>query len=66
MVVNGSMQDVIAIMIVAFAAAFLVRRGWKRLLNRRAGACGACSNCPSSGASKTQLVSIAPVVRAKQ
>jgi hypothetical protein len=43
------MQDFIAIMIVALAAAFLARRGWQRVAGRRAGACGSCANCSASG-----------------
>ncbi len=30
------------------ALAFLARRGWQTLSARRAGKCGACSNCPAN------------------
>ncbi len=57
------MQDVVAILIALAAAAFLAHRGWKRLAQRRAGACGACANCPSSSsANSANLVTLSPVV----
>jgi hypothetical protein len=57
------MQDIVAILIVLAAAAFLARRVWQSVANRRSGACGACSNCPSNDAAKTQsLVSISPII----
>src|SRR3954447_2222591 len=56
-----SMQDILAILIVLAAAAFLSRRMWQALTRRRSGACGACSNCPSNSASKTpSLVTLSP------
>jgi hypothetical protein len=57
------MQDIIAILIVTVAAAFLAYRGWQRAASRRAGACGACSHCPSSGSLKsTPLVTLSPII----
>src|SRR5262249_12835262 len=56
------MQDILAILIAAAAAAFLAYRGWQRLAARRAG-CGACSHCPSNSSLKaTPLVTISPIV----
>jgi hypothetical protein len=48
------MQDLLAILIALAAAAFLARRAWQRLAHRRAGACGSCAGCPSSGSLKSQ------------
>jgi hypothetical protein len=39
------MQDFIALLFVAVAAAFLIRRGWQQMTRRRVGACGSCSHC---------------------
>jgi hypothetical protein len=50
------MQDVIAILIVAAAIIFLVRRGCQSLANRRASACGACAACAASESG--QLITI--------
>jgi hypothetical protein len=56
------MQDVIAILIVAAAAGFLVRRAWRRVLRRSGGACGGCSTCPGSDSMKThELVTLQPL-----
>ena len=41
------MQDTVAILIALAALLFLARRGWQSLTARRAGKCGACSNCPA-------------------
>ncbi len=57
------MQDIVAILIAVAAGAFLARRGWLHFTRRKAGACGACSNCPSnSAATPANLVTIAPIV----
>jgi hypothetical protein len=57
------MQDILVILIVLVAAAFLVRRMWQAMTKRRSGACGACSNCPSNSAAKTPaLVNISPSI----
>ncbi|MFO0789544.1 MAG: hypothetical protein U0805_08800 [Pirellulales bacterium] len=53
------MQDSIAILIALAALAFLVRRGWQSLTARRAGKCGACTNCPANAATAS-LVRISP------
>jgi hypothetical protein len=54
------MQDAVAILIVACAAAFLARRAWLKLARRRAGACGSCGSCGSADSLKTRpLVTIA-------
>ena len=56
------MQDTVAILIAIAAGAFLARRGWLHLMRRKAGACGACSNCPSnSTATPANLVTISPI-----
>jgi hypothetical protein len=57
------MQDILVILIVLAAAAFLVRRMWQAMTKRRSGACGACSNCPSNSTAKTpSLVNIGPIM----
>jgi len=57
------MQDIVAILVAVGAGAFLARRGWQRFAQRKAGACGACSNCPSnSTATSANLVTISPIV----
>lgn len=60
------MQDLIAILIAITAAAFLIHRGWQRIVHRRS-ACGACSHCPANTQSNvTQLVTIPmPMSRAE-
>jgi len=55
------MQDAIAILIVAVAAAFLARRGWRHFMRRVSGACGSCVSCPASASTSQPLVSIAPL-----
>jgi hypothetical protein len=53
------MQDLFAILIVLAAAAYLARRAWQRLAQRRAGACGSCPSCPAADSPKSQsLVTI--------
>jgi hypothetical protein len=39
------MQDLLAILIVAAAVAFLVRRAWLKITRRRGSACGSCAGC---------------------
>ena len=57
------MQDIVAILIAVGAGAFLARRGWQRFAQRKAGACGACSNCPSNSTpTPANLVTISPLV----
>jgi nitrate/TMAO reductase-like tetraheme cytochrome c subunit len=58
------MQDFIAIMIVALAAAFLARRGWQRFASRRASTCGSCANCSANEIMKPKtLVTLSPDFR---
>jgi hypothetical protein len=53
------MQDAIAILIVAVAAAYLVRTTWLRLARRQGGACGSCPSCGSNDLIKSRpLVNI--------
>ena len=47
------MQDLLAILIVFAAAAYLARRAWQRLAQRRAGACGSCASCPAGDSTKS-------------
>jgi hypothetical protein len=55
------MQDFVALLIVAAAAAFLARRAWQRAA-RRAG-CSACTSCSGSAAANPHgLVTISPLV----
>jgi hypothetical protein len=57
------MQDLLAILIAAAAAAFLARRAWQRLTHRRAAACGSCSSCNSTNSLNSQpLVTISPII----
>jgi nitrate/TMAO reductase-like tetraheme cytochrome c subunit len=57
------MQDILAILIVLAAAAFLAHRMWQSMMKRRSGTCGACSNCPSNSTAKTpSLVNIGPIM----
>jgi hypothetical protein len=56
------MQDLLAILIVFLAAAFLVRRAWQHFTQRHPGRCGSCSNCPSAGSSQVLLKTISPIV----
>jgi hypothetical protein len=56
------MQDIVAILIAVGAAAFLAYRGWRRMVLKRAGACGGCANCPSSSvATPSNLVTLSPI-----
>jgi hypothetical protein len=56
------MQDLIAILIAAVAAAFLARRAWQQLKHRSSGACRTCAGCSSSNAvTIKQLVTISPL-----
>jgi hypothetical protein len=58
-----TMQDILAILIVAFAAAFLLRRAWQRLARRSGGSCNSCSSCNSANSSKShQLFTISPTM----
>jgi hypothetical protein len=55
------MQDIIAILIVVIAAAFLVRRTWQRAARGTGSACGSCSSCHSNRTLTSQpLVTISP------
>ncbi len=42
-----TVTDIIALVIVAGAAAYVIRRAWLRLRPRTGGACG-CDHCPSA------------------
>jgi hypothetical protein len=53
------MQDILALLIVVLAGAYLVRRGWQRIVRRSAGGCHSCSAC-STGAGSSPLVSLSP------
>jgi hypothetical protein len=55
------MQDLVAILIVAVSAAFLVRRTWQRVARRTGSACGSCPSCNSNRTLTLQsLVTISP------
>jgi hypothetical protein len=55
------LQDILAILIVTIAAAFLTRRALQNIAHKRSG-CGACSNCPSAiTADSPTLVTISPI-----
>jgi hypothetical protein len=57
------MQDFLVILIVFAAAAFLAQRMWQSMTKRQAGACGACSNCPSNTSNnRPLLVNIDPIM----
>jgi hypothetical protein len=56
------MQDALAILFVALAAAFLARRAWRHVVHRAASACGSCANCPDSDSAPQTIVTISPVV----
>jgi hypothetical protein len=46
------MQNIIALLIVAVAVGYLVRRGWRYFAARKSAAgCGACGSCPTSNGS---------------
>jgi FeoB-associated Cys-rich membrane protein len=42
------MQQVLTILIVAIAAAYLARAAWIRFYGEKGGTCGSCSNCSSA------------------
>jgi hypothetical protein len=55
------MQDILAILIVAIAAAFLAQRAWRHVTKRAAGRCGSCANCSGTDTDHSQqLVTIMP------
>ena len=57
------MQDLLAILIVAIAAGFLIRRAWQRIARRQSGACGSCSNCGAADSLKSKpLVTIMQIM----
>jgi hypothetical protein len=44
------MQNLVALFIVAVAAGYLVRRGWRFFAARKSAGCGnGCGSCPASG-----------------
>jgi attachment p12 family protein len=53
------MQQVLTILIVATAAAYLARAAWSRIYGEKGGACGSCSSCSSNDSIKQRpLVTI--------
>jgi hypothetical protein len=52
-------QNVVALTVVAVAAAYVARHGWRALASRpsRPG-CGGCSSCPSKTAGGREFVSL--------
>ena len=56
------MQDILAILIVALAAAFLAPRAGNTVARRQRVACGACSNCSPRPDIIRQLITISPHV----
>jgi hypothetical protein len=58
------MQDFLAILIVAIAAAFLAHRAWRRLIRRSGHACGSCAGCAAGPKSQVhQLVTISTAIQ---
>ena len=54
-----SWQDATAGVIVAVAAAYLVRVAWRSLAGRKTGGCATCCTCPTSEPDGHKLVEIA-------
>jgi hypothetical protein len=53
------MQNVIAILIVAAAAAYLARMAWLRFYSQKGGSCGSCPSCSANDSIKQRpLVTI--------
>jgi FeoB-associated Cys-rich membrane protein len=52
-------QNILTILIVAAAAAYLARAAWSRLYGQKGGACGSCPSCSSNDSIKSRpLVTI--------
>ncbi|HEX4000060.1 MAG TPA: FeoB-associated Cys-rich membrane protein [Pirellulales bacterium] len=41
-------QTIATLAIVLMATAYLVRRGWRSIVKKRSGGCGACGSCSAS------------------
>lgn len=53
-------QHIVTLAILLLAAAYLVRRAWRRLSGQRAGGCGPCSRC--DGATDAEGTAAGPVI----
>jgi hypothetical protein len=47
-------QNVVVLVMVLAACAYIVRAGWKVLAGRKAGCATGCATCPASSGSPTQ------------
>jgi len=47
------MQDAIAILLTFFAAGYLVRVAWLRMVGSATGGCGSCGNCEEASQQDT-------------
>ena len=53
------MQDILAILIAAVAAAYIARRVWLRMLYGKRGTCNTCPGCgPSDSVKQVPLVTL--------
>ena len=50
--IHWDWQNLIAMLAVAAAVAFLARLGWQSIVTRRASACGGCDRCAAPNASE--------------
>jgi FeoB-associated Cys-rich membrane protein len=48
------MQEILTVLIVATAAAYLARAAWLRFYGEKGGACGSCSNCGTNDSIKSR------------
>lgn len=53
---NSDWQNMIVLVVVAAAIAYLARVAWLSVARRRAAACGGCGNCPTAPGDKTPQV----------
>ena len=53
---NLDVQNILALGVVAMAAAYLGRLGWRTLSARKAAGCGTCGSCPSTKSSEPGAV----------
>jgi len=53
---NATLQNLIVLVVVVAAVAYLARVAWQTVARRKGAACGGCGNCPSAGANNAPSV----------
>ena len=51
-------QTIITGMLITWAAGYIAWRGWRMIVQKKAGGCGTCAKCPSGSKEPENLIQI--------